>query len=441
MIKKLNRRQMLASLGALGVGAVELARSPALARTRPRRDKLNLAVVGCGGQGEENLSKVSGENIVALCDVDQERAAEAFKRYPKARHFRDYRKMFDAMHGQIDAVVVSIPDHMHAPVSLAAMELGKHVYCEKPLTWGIDEVRRMARLAKEKRLATQMGTQGMAHDRSRAGVEVIQSGVLGNVTELHVWTDRALKWWPQGIDRPKSTAPIPKRLDWDLWLGVAPFRPYSAGYCPFVWRGWKDFGTGAVGDMGIHNAAMPFRALELGTPSSADLIETSGLKAESFPAWSRLKVQFPARAGRGEITLYWYDGGKKPSADLIGGRKVADNGAIVVGTKGTLYSVEWTGGDWFLLPEERFRDYRPPKASLPRAPGESHHEEWLQACRGGPAAFCRFDGFAAELTETMLVANLALRLGQKISWDADKMETHGSPEAAPYIKRGYRTGW
>jgi predicted dehydrogenase len=436
----LTRRQLLAGMGALGVGALGLGDSSA-ARSEAPKDKLNLAVVGCGGQGAENLDKVKGENIVALCDVDERRAAEAFEKYAKVPRFRDYRKMFDAMHRQIDAVVVSTPDHMHAPVSLRAMELGKHVYCEKPLTWGIAEARQMARLAREKRLATQMGTQGMAGDASRRGIEIVRSGVLGKVTALHVWTDRPLKWWPQGIDRPTDSPPVRQGLDWDLWLGVALARPYNGAYCPFVWRGWKDFGTGAVGDMGIHNAAMPFAALALGPPSSAEIVETSGLKAETFPAWSMLKVEFAGRGEQGPVTLHWYDGGKKPAADLVGGRKLADNGAIVVGTKGTLYSAEWTGGEWILLPPERFRDYQAPKPTVPRAPGQSHHHEWLRACRGGPPAFCRFDGFASELTETMLVANLALRTGRKIIWDAAKLEARGCPEAEPFIKRPYRTGW
>ncbi len=439
MAESLSRRQALGRLGALGAGALALGRPAAFARAP--REKLNLAVVGCGGQGAENLRHVAGENIVALCDVDQHRAAEAFKQYPRARRFADYRKMFDALGRQIDAVVVSIPDHMHAPVSLAAMERGYHVYCEKPLTWAVGEARQMAKVAKAKGLTTQMGTQGMARDKSRAGIEVIRSGVLGTVTELHVWTDRAGRWWPQGIDRPNDKPAVPEGLDWDLWLGVAPERPYNPAYCPFVWRGWKDFGTGAVGDMGIHNAAMPFAALELGPPSSAEIVKSAELKAETFPVWSTLKVEFPARGERGPLTLYWYDGGKKPPADLVGGRKLALNGAIVVGNKGTLSSAEWTGGDWVLLPEERFRDYQAPRPSLPRAPGESHHQEWLAACRGGPPAFCRFDGFAAQLTEAMLVANLALRLGRKVVWDAEKMEARGCPEAAPFVTRTYRGGW
>jgi predicted dehydrogenase len=443
MISRGNRREFLRNLAASGTVAATLGLevSPALARPRSSADKLNLAVIGCGGQGAENLERVSGENIVALCDVDDVRAADAFKAYPKARRFRDYRKMLDAMHGEIDAVVVSTPDHMHAPISLAAMELGKHVYCEKPLTWGIAEARKMAQVAREKRLATQMGTQGMARDRSRAGIEIIRSGVLGDVTDVHVWTDRPAGWWPQGIDRPADSPEVRTGLDWDLWLGVASKRPYNPAYSPFVWRGWKEFGTGAVGDMGIHNAAMPFAALELSPPSSAELIETSGLKPESFPRWSRIRLKFAAKQGRRPITLHWYDGGQMPSRDLIGGRKLDQNGAIVVGSKGTLYSVDWTGGDWSLFPDDQFPEHKPPSPSVPRAPRESHHQEWIQACRGGPPAFCRFDGFASTLTETMLVANLALRTGKTIDWDAEKMEARGCPEADGAIRREYRTGW
>lgn len=441
MSKSWNRRRFLTQVGAAGASGIGLLGVPAFARSRFPSSKLNVAVIGCGGQGAENLSRVAGENIVALCDVDDERAGESFERYPKAKQFHDYRKLLDEMHGQIDAVVVSIPDHMHAPVSLAAMELGKHVYCEKPLTWGIEEARKMSRLAREKRLATQMGTQGMAMDRSRAGIELIRSGVLGDITELHVWTDRPEGWWPQGIDRPSATPPVRKGLDWDLWLGVAPQRAYNPAYCPFVWRGWKDFGTGAVGDMGIHNAAMPFAALELGPPASAELLASSPLKSETFPNWSRIRLEFPARDGHKPVVLYWYDGGQKPPASLIPGRELAKNGAIVVGTKGTLSSVEWTGSEWRILPEDRFRDLKRPERSQPRAPKESHHQEWLEACKGGPPAFCRFDGFAAQLTETMLVANLALRTGKKIAWNAEKLEATGCPEADPFVRRQYRSGW
>ena len=436
-----DRRQVLRQLGAMGIGATGFGAVPFSAGGASADQKLNIAIVGCGGQGEENLSKVAGENIIALCDVDEKRGADAFTRFPAAKRFIDYRKMLDVMHRQIDAVVVSTPDHMHAPVSLAAMELGKHVYCEKPLTWGIDEARRMASLAREKKLATQMGTQGMASDRARNGIEIIRSGVLGDVTELHVWTDRPTGWWPQGVDRPGERQAVPSGLDWNLWLGVAPERSYHRAYCPFAWRGFKDFGTGAPGDMGIHIAAMPFAALSLGPPASAEIIATSGLKAETFPAWSRLKLEFRGKGKSGPIAMYWYDGGQKPPADLARGVKLADNGAILVGTKGTLSSVEWTGGDWALLPRDQFRAFKPPAPSQPRAPGQSHHQEWLAACRGGAPAFCRFDGFAAELTETMLVANLAIRTGRKIEWNARDMKAEGCPEASAFVKREYRTGW
>ena len=256
---------------------------------------------------------------------------------------------------------------MHATISLAAMSLGKHVYCEKPLTWSIEEARRMARTARENRLATQMGTQGMAEPGARAGIEAIRSGVLGEVTDLHVWTDRAKGWWPQGVDRPRRRRRC-AGLDWNLWLGAAPARPYHPAYCPFVWRGWKDFGTGSVGDMGIHNAAMPFAALELGPPETASPRRLVGPEPRDLPRLVADAAHLPAPRPARPVTLHWYDGGQKPSADLIGGGKVADNGAIVVGTKGTLYSIEWTGGDWHLLPGDEFRDWKAPRPSQPRAP-------------------------------------------------------------------------
>jgi predicted dehydrogenase len=441
MSNRMNRRELLRNTAWAGIGVWAAGSSGTVASGQSPNEKLNIAVIGCGGQGGENLNAVGRENqnIVALCDVDDARTAAALARFPKAKRFRDFRKMFDQAGRQIDAVVVSIPDHMHAPVSLTAMRQGKHVYCEKPLTWCIAEARLMAETAKKHKVATQMGTQGMADDGSRAGVEVVRSGVLGPVRELHVWTDRAEKWWPQGVDRPKDTPQVPKGLDWDLWLGVAPERPYHPDYVPFKWRGWKDFGTGPLGDMGIHNAAMTFMGLRLGPPSSAEIVETSGLKDETFPAWATLRYQFPARGGQPPLVLHWYDGGKRPSADLIGGRKVAENGAIVVGDKGTLYSIEWTGGDWHLLPEDKFRDFKPPKPTEPRSPG--HHAEWIRACKGGPPAYCNFIDFAAPMTELMLVGVLALRTGKKIEWDAAAMRATNCPEADQFIGRQYRKGW
>jgi predicted dehydrogenase len=437
--RRIPRRDVLRSGAWAGLG-LWLARSGNAGADAPNA-KLNLAIVGCGGRGGDNLKDLGSENVVALCDADERQIGDAVKKYPKAQRFRDYRKMLDALGRSVDAVVVSTPDHMHAPVSLAAMQLGKHVYCEKPLTWGIAEARLMAKTAAEKKVATQMGTQGMATDGARAGIEALRTGVLGDINEVHVWTDRAAGWWPQGVERPAGSEPVPKGLDWDLWLGVAPKRPYHSAYCPFKWRGWKDFGTGAMGDMGIHNAAMVYVGLDLGLPHSAEVLKTSGFVKETFPSWSLLRVEFPASGNRGPVPLFWYEGGKKPPNTLIGGREVAANGAIVVGTKGTLYSIEWTGGDWHLLPEADFASFKRPAPSVPRAPGENHHREWIEACKGGKPAFCRFDGFAARLTETMLVGNLAVRTGKKIVYRPDLMKAEDCPEADPFIHREYRKGW
>jgi len=392
--------------------------------------KVRLGIIGCGGMGQGDLAcflQNPEVDCVMVCDVDDARIAKGVeicqqKRGRKPDTARDFRRVLDRK--DVDAVLIAT---------------GKHVYCEKPLTWCIAEARRMAETARKHKLATQMGTQGMAAAGSRAGVEVVRSGVLGPVRELHVWTDRAKGWWPQGVDRPKDTPPAPKGLDWDLWLGVASERPYHPAYVPFKWRGWKDFGTGAVGDMGIHNAAMPFVGLRLGPPRSVEIVETSGLKEETFPEWSILRYQFPARGDQPALTLHWYEGGKKPSSDLIFGRKVAENGAILVGDKGTLYSIEWTGGDWHLLPEHKFRDFKPPQPSEPRSPG--HHAEWIRACKGGPAAYCNFIDFAAAITEVMLLGVLALRTGSKIEWDAAAMRAPNCPEAEQFIRRQYRKGW
>ena len=256
---------------------------------------------------------------------------------------------------------------------------------------------------------------------------------------MHVWTDRAEGWWPQGVDRPSGNPPVPKGLDWDLWIGTAPVRPYHDAYMPFKWRGWLDFGTGAVGDMGIHNAAMAWVGLELGVPQSVEVIATSGVNRETYPAWSTLRFEFPARGPLPAVTMYWYDGGKQPPAALIGGKELAKNGAILVGEQGTLYSIEWTGADWHLLPEEKFRDFQLPVPSVPRSKG--HHDEWIAACKGGPSAFCDFVDFGAPLTEVMLLGNLALRTGKKIEWDAAAMQAKGNPAADAFIRPEYRQGW
>ena len=241
------------------------------------------------------------------------------------------------------------------------------------------------------------------------------------------------------MSRPRETPPVPQGLDWDLWLGAAPVRPYHPAYVPFKWRGWLDFGTGAIGDMGIHNAAMAYLGLNLGLPTSVEVVSSSGINDETYPEWATLRFEFPARNEQPAVTMHWYDGGQKPRAELIGGREVAENGAIIVGDQGTMYSIEWTGADWHLLPEDKFRDYTPPHPTLRRTPG--HHAEWIEACKGGPPALCNFTDFAAPLTEVMLLGNLALRLGRKIEWDANSMKARDCPEADPFLRREYRRGW
>ncbi|MBI3414576.1 MAG: Gfo/Idh/MocA family oxidoreductase [Verrucomicrobia bacterium] len=405
-------------------------------------DKLNLGIIGAGGRGTENLRSLTTENIVALCDVDDANAAATYKQFPNAKRYRDFRKLLE-VEKSLDAVVVSVPDHNHAVISVAAMKLGKHVYCEKPLTHSIWEARMMRETAAKYKVATQMGTQGHAFEGTRRAVEVIQSGAIGEVRELHVWTDRPAGWWPQGVERPSETPPVPATLDWDLWLGPAPFRPYHPAYVPFKWRGFFDFGTGAIGDMGIHNLDTAFWALNLGLPTSAEVKASSTLFKETAPLWSIIELHFPARGKLPPVKLTWYDGGKLPPADLFLGEKIPANGSLVIGKKGTLLTRDWHGGEtakdmFLLLPQKNFVGYVPPKPTLPR-PVE-HHQEWIQACKGGAPAGSNF-AYASVLTEALLVGNVALRVGKKIEWDAAHMRAKKCPEADQFIRPDFRSGW
>ena len=437
MNRRRNRRQFLqqsaaASLGfwASGIALGQDSKSP--------NEKLNIAVVGCGGQGGGNLGGVSGENIVALCDVDEERAKNAFAKYESVKKFADYRKMLDEMGKQIDAVVVSTPDHMHAPISLAAMKLGKHVYCEKPLTWSVWEAREMRKVAAEKKVATQMGNQGTSGGGFRQNVEVIQGGALGNVKEVHVWSNRPI--WAQGMTERPPMQEAPKTLNWDLWLGVAEERPYNRAYCPFSWRGWWDYGTGALGDMACHTANLPFMALKLGYPTAIEA-EVSGISKESPPKWSIIKFDFPARGELPPVKFTWYDGGKKPSDEVLkvlGDTKIPGSGCLIVGDKGALFTSSDYGQDRKLLPGDKFADYKAPEPTLARSPG--HHREWILACKGGKLAMSNFD-YAAFLTETILLGNVAMRVGKRIDWDGPNMKSPNCPEAEQFVKREYRKGW
>jgi len=407
--------------------------------------------VGAGGRGADNIrdAESAGAEIVALCDCDEANAAESFARFPQARKYRDWRRLLDAEKA-IDAVLVATPDHSHAVVAIAAMQLGKHVYCEKPLAHNIWGARRMAEVARASRVATQMGTQGHAFEGTRRAVEVLRAGVIGEVRELHVWTDRPAGWWPQGVRRPTETPRVPDTLDWDVWLGPAPERPYHPAYVPFKWRGFWDFGTGAIGDMGIHNLDTAYWALELGTPTRVAVRDCSpGMSApetkETAPLWSIIDLEFPARPPQPAVKMTWYDGGKLPPNELFQGEKLItrDGGSLVIGSKGTLFTRTWHGGEnekdmFVLLPRDRFADVKLPEPTLPRT--RSHHQEWIDACRGLTQTQSPFQ-YAAVLTEALLLGNVALRTGRPVEWDASAMRVTNDADAERFIRPSLRRGW
>lgn len=434
MSRRITRRDLLKGAAVGGVSFLFL-RDSRLAFATEANDKLNIAIIGCGGKGRSNMDSVANQNIVALCDVDANPLAEAAKKHPNAKTFADFRRMLDVMGNQIDAVVVSTPDHTHAPAAVMAMKMGKHVYCEKPLTYSIYEARVMRDTARRYGVATQMGNQGTAGSGLREAVEVIRAGALGDVYEVHVWSNRPV--WPQGIERPTDTPPVPKELDWDLWLGPAPARPYNPAYHPFNWRGWIDLGPGALGDMGCHTLDMAFMALDLRNPISVEA-EVFGMTKETYPKQSIITYLFPERGNLRTLRMKWYDGGLKPPADLMYGRDLPGSGVVIVGTKGRLFSPDDYGGHYELLPQDRFVDFKKPEPSLPRSPG--HYEEWIRACKGGKPAMSNFD-YASALTETLLLGNLAIVTGEPIYWDSADMRAINCSKADCLINREYRRGW
>ncbi len=369
-------------------------------------------------------------NIVALCDVDDARAAASFNKFPDVKKYKDFRKMLEQSK-EIDAVVVSIPDHMHAPAAVMAMKMGKHVYCQKPLAHSVAETRVMQETARRHKVVTQMGTQ--AHGTYASTVELISSGAIGPVREVHIQTDRPSGWWPQGLTKPAESQTPPATLDWDLWLGVAQERPYNSAYLPFVWRGWWDFGTGALGDMACHLMDGAFWALNLKYPTTVEA-EGDTLLPDSAPKWMIIRYEFPQRGHMPPVKLIWYDGGKKIPADITEGVKI-ENGSVFVGDKGKL-AVEHTQTPR-LLPESQFKDFKFPERTLPRSPG--HYIQWIDACRTGGRTDSNFD-YACPLTESVLLGNVAFRTGKKLEWDAKKLRAANCPEADAYIQYHYRNG-
>jgi len=429
-------------------------------------DKLNIAGVGIGGMGQDNIRACAGENIVALCDVDWNFAAKVFEQYPNARKWKDYRKMLDEQK-DIDAVIVATPDHTHAVVTMEAMKRGKHVYVQKPLTRTVWEARMLTEAARKYKVTTQMGNQGHSGEGVRLICEWIWDGAIGDVKEVHAWTNRPI--WPQDIDRPKETPPVPKTLDWDLWLGPAPHRPYHPAYLPRTWRGWWDFGCGALGDMACHVLDPVFWALKLSYPSSVEACATMHIgtepgsdwkvrkvpdsdwgqpevSTETFPLASIVRYEFPAREGMPAVKLHWYDGGLKPPRPdaLEPDRRLeqADSNVLFIGTKGILRCGE-NGDSPRLIPEKSMKEYEIPPKTLPRVEGgkEGHEQNWIRACKGDEPACSNFD-YSGPLTEAVVMGNIAIRrLGKKLYWDGENMKVTNDDEANTYVNMPYREGW
>jgi len=445
----MKRRDFLASGVLIGAGGSFLRGAAPVQASAPQgspNERIRFACIGVGGKGQSDTEDAGrhGE-VVALCDIDARALERMGAKFPKAKKYYDYRKMLEEIGDQIDAVTVSTPDHTHAPASVMAMRMGKHCFCQKPLTWSVEEARLMRTLAAEKKLCTQMGNQGTAENGFRAGIELIRSGVLGQIKEIHCWTNRPV--WPQGLSRFQETPGIPNEIHWYEFLGPAPDRPYHPEYHPFKWRGWLDFGTGALGDMACHTINVACMALELFDPESVEVIETSGIvDQQTFPLWSIIRFQFGPRNGRGPLSLTWYDGGenfpenKKLYRELLYGEKVPESGLLLVGEKGSFFSENDYGAEQLLLPRERFADYERPKPTLPRSPG--HFTEFAEAIKAGDPskALSNFD-YAGRLTETVLLGVVALRAGTKIEWDATAMKAKNCPAADAYIRRDYRQGF
>jgi len=509
--KEISRRKFLTDVAAGGAAFSIVPRHVLGRGFTPPSDKLNIAGVGVGGMGRNNLINLANENIVALCDVDWAYADKGFARLdtdiqnlqkrmdqpspepipgeppvafnrvraqerldrmiklktehlPKAKRYHDYSEMLEGQK-DIDAVLVATPDHMHASIAMAAMDLGKHVYVQKPLSWSVEEARRLARRAKETKVATQMGNQGHSSDDGRTAVEYVRAGAIGEVREVHIWTNRPLGYWPQGVPRPEplkepadslrwngrgvnariaaafaGNFPLPETLAWNLFLGVAPYVDYHPIYQPFNWRGWVDWGVGAIGDMGAHLIDHTMWALNLGLPTSIETVSTP-FNGASYPQATLTFYEFPARDKMPPVKLTWYDGGllpKKP--DELGDEELKkEGGALLIGSKGKLLH-ETYGLKPRLLPKSLHESFGKPPQRLPRIQREAHEMNWVDVAKGKAEASCPFE-YAARLTEVMLLGILALRAGRRITYDGANMRVTNVPQANDYLKREYRQGW
>lgn len=438
MNTSLTRRSFLKNAAWSGAGFILLADSR-LVRGTQANSKLDVAGIGVGGRGAANVKGVGqSENIVALCDVDQTRASETFKLYPEAKRYKDFRRMLDKIHNNIDAVVIGTPDHTHAPAGMMAMKLDKHCYCEKPLTHSVYEARAMAEIAKKNKLVTQMGTQIHAGNNYRRVVELVQTNAIGSVRDVHVWLGANFDGpsTPTNMsqkDAPSDRPPVPATLDWDLWLGPASYRPYHLEYAPFAWRNWWNFANGQLGDFFCHFCDLAFWALHLRHPIS---IEAEGpVHPESAAQWTIARQEYPARGVLPPVTLTWYNGGGYPKFAKEKNIPQWNSAVLFIGSKGMLIS---DYNKHQLLPEETFVEFKRPDPFIPNSIG--HHREWAEACKTGGPTTCNFN-YSGALTEAALLCNVALRTGEKLNWDAKNLKVVGCPEADAFIRRPYRKGW
>lgn len=449
--KNLNRRDFVKA-GTAGLAMFHIVPSFVLGQNgqTPPSGKLNIAGVGIGGMGNGNINAVAEtENIVALCDVDWDYAKKTFEKYPQAKKFKDYRVMLDEMGDQIDAVIIATPDHTHACIAMECMRQGKHVYVQKPLTKTVYEARMLTQAAQKYGVVTQMGNQGHSGEGIRNICEWIWDGAIGDVREVHAWTNRPI--WPQGLPRPAEGMPVPETLDWDLWIGPAPMRPYHRVYHPWDWRAWTDFGTGALGDMACHVLDPVFWALKLKYPVSvqgsfATAIQEKGQKRaieDSFPVGSIIHLDYPARESMPAVKIHWYDGGLLPERpeELELGRRMGDGGTgvIFVGDKGKLMCGCYAEGPQ-LIPYTKMQDYKRPEKTIARIK-TSHEMNWVEAIKQGTKASSDFS-YSGPFTEMVLMGNLCMfKPGEKILWNGDKMEVTNFPELNKYVNPPYRDGW
>ena len=433
----LNRRAFLrrSTVLAAGIAFPFIAKST----VRGANGRLNVAGIGVGGKGWTDITSCDSENIVGLCDVDAGRLAKAGEKYPQAKQFADWREMFDKLGKEIDAVTVSTPDHTHFPASMRAIRERKHVYCQKPLTHTVWEARTLAVAARKAKVATQMGNQGISHPKLRRDAELIKAGAIGDVRELHCWTDRPGSWWKQAMQRPTTFPPVPAGLSYDLWLGTAPARPYHPAWGHFAWRGWWDFGTGAIGDMGCHLLNLPALAMDMRDPVAVEAT-SEGANSETGPAWSHIIWDFPARSGRPAFKFHWYDGGKLPPAELFPASAHASNGILLVGSKDS-FRGNYEGAGVFKS-GATIEDFKQVPEIFPKGKNwdRCHYEEWTAACKGGPKTSSNFD-VSGPVTEIVLLGNVALRAGQRIEWDSKKLKVTNVKSANQYVRTTPRAGF